>query len=372
MKRILTLFLILSFALAYSQPVINTVVGNGYIGQINFNGQPGTSVECYPTAIAVDYDSNAYYYDAVSSTLQEWNYGGGTVTQIAGPWPNIGIPNTGYAGDGSKAGNGTLFNGVLGLCVDDSFNIYIADSRNFVVRKIWHNSGEIETILGVPGVSGTFFSGGLADTAHLGMPYSLALDDSANLYVGDQGNEQIIKVFQTTGRAILIAGTGGTGFAGDGGKASTAQFNSLEGIAVDDSSNIYVADRNNNRIRKIYPHFAGVSLDSIWTVAGNGTAGFTGDGSAAGSAELNLPCSVAVDDSSNIYIADQQNNRIRKVKATTLVITTICGTGLAANTGDSGIPTSASLNLPYAIAASGLHFIWTGVNGYRLRRFTHN
>jgi trimeric autotransporter adhesin len=362
MKKVLLPLLILFSVFGYSQ-TISTVVGNGFIGQIGYNGIAGTSQECYPLSVSVDSSLNVYYSDAVTQQIFELSHATGTVTLIAGQFIGNGWPVGAYGGDGGQA-KLAFFNNPQGIAVDDSFNIYICDEFNFRVRKIFHTSGVIQTIAGT-GVSGFSGDGGLATAAKLGSPYAIALDDSGNVYINDQVNVRIRKIYKSSGKIYTIAGTGKTGYHGDGQGGDSATFNQPEGIALDDSGNVFVADRNNNVIRKIYH-----SNDSVYTVAGTGVAGFSGDGGLADTATLNSPSSVAVDDSFHLYISDQLNGRIRKVVAG--VINTVAGTGLAANTGDSGLPTNAALNLPYAICVDNSYNVYLGVNGYRVRKFTNH
>src|SRR5206468_5929882 len=140
-----------------------------------------------------------------------------------------------------------------------------------------------------------------------------------------------------------VAGNGSPAFAGDGGAATSASLNGLVAVALDASGNLYVADKRNHRIRKV-----AAATGIITTVAGNGINTFAGDGGAATNASLNYPASVALDASGNLYIADPNNNRIRKVAAATGVITTVAGGGSAL--GDGGAATSASLYGPTAVA----------------------
>src|SRR5438552_2477226 len=144
------------------------------------------------------------------------------------------------------------------------------------------------------------------------------------------------------------------GGAGDGGDATSASLNSPAGVALDAGGNLYIADRGNERIRKV-----AAATGIITTVAGNGVFGFAGDGGAATNASLSVPVGVAVDASGNLYIADHSNNRIRKVTAGTGIITTVAGNGNPTFAGDGGAATSASLFSPDGVAldASGNLYI---------------
>jgi DNA-binding beta-propeller fold protein YncE len=145
-------------------------------------------------------------------------------------------------------------------------------------------------------------------SAEINAPYGVAIDASGNIYIADTSNNRIRKLTLSTGKITTVAGSGAYGFSGDGGAATAAQLYMPTGVAVDSAGNIYIADFGNNRVRMVTS-----STGNISTVAGNGTAGFSGDGGAATSAALYRPAGVSVDASGNLYIADTNNNRVRVV-----------------------------------------------------------
>jgi len=227
-------------------------------------------------------------------------------------------------GDGCPATSAVL-SGPTGVALDASGNLYIADSHNNRVRKVTAANGVISTVAG-NGTAG-FVDNTSAINAELNYPIAVAVDASGNLYVTDQWNNRIRKVSVSTGNISVIAGSGPTncqsscgGYSGDGATATSARLDTPSGIAVDSSGNLYIADENNYRVRKVD------ASGSITTVAGVGQSclglscngqygGFSGDGGDATKAALNLPTGVAVDGSGNLYIADSGNNRIRMVNA---------------------------------------------------------
>jgi uncharacterized protein (TIGR03437 family) len=172
---------------------------------------------------------------------------------------------------------------------------------------------------------------------------AVAVDAAGNVFFAD--GAAVLRLDATTGVLTLVAGNGTQGFSGDNGPATSAQLYLPNGIAVDSDGNLYIAEFGNHRIRK-------VSNGVITTVAGNGTEGYSGDGGPATSARLSWPSGVAVDAAGNLYIADQYNNRIRKVSAG--VITTVAGTGTPGFSGDNGPATSARLNGPYSVALDAI------------------
>jgi len=227
----------------------------------------------------------------------------------------------------------------MGVTVDASGNLYIADTFNGRVRKVSAN-GTITTFAG-NGVSGTPVNGTAATSSPIGTVYALAFDSKGNVFAACGGY-----VFKIDSNGILsnFAGNPNAGSAniGDGGKAISAYIGA-EGIAVGTDGSVYIADTQNFRVRKVTPD--GI----INTVAGSGNNGSTGDGGPATSATLSFPQCVALDSAGNIYIADTQNNRIRKV-GTNGVINTIAGTGAPSFSGDGGYATGAQLDFPTSLA----------------------
>jgi uncharacterized protein (TIGR03437 family) len=226
-----------------------------------------------------------------------------------------------------------------GVAVDQAGNLYIADHQAHRVRKV-NTSGIITTLAGT-GTGGFSGDGGPANAAMLRDPYGVAVDSSGNVYISDRANLRIRKV-TPAGIISTFAGTGATGFNGDGGPATSATLFNPAGIAVDNVGNLFIADAANYRVRKI--NSAGI----ISTVAGNGTPNFGGDGGPATGAGVPFPNGVALDGAGNLYISDG-SNRARKV-STNGTITTIAGTGTPAFSGDGGPATSAQLSQPAGIA----------------------
>jgi sugar lactone lactonase YvrE len=244
-----------------------------------------------------------------------------------------------FSGDGGPSLDARL-NGPAGVAIDRSGNLYVADALNQRVRMV-DASGRISTVAG-DGVAGITGDGGPAKAAKLSNPVAVAVSSSGDVYIADAGNHRVRRI-TPTGTMTTVAGDGRAGFSGDGGSAASAQLDTPMAVAVDGSGNIYIADAGNNRVRRI--DAAGI----IGTVAGNGTAGSMGDAGPATQAQLRGPIGVAVDASGNLYIADEGNSRIRRVSAAG-VITTLAGTGTAGFTGDGGPATLAALNRARAVA----------------------
>lgn len=246
----------------------------------------------------------------------------------------------GFGGDGASATRAYL-DTPTGVAVDSSGNIYIADSHNHRVRKV--AGGVITTVAGT-GTAGFSGDGGQAASAQLALPLAVALDSAGNLYIADTNNQRIRRVAGST--ITTVAGDGEELYAGDGGAATAAALDSPTGVAADTTGKIYIADRHNQRIRMVD------ATGNITTLVGSGAVtfagGYSGDGGNATAALLAKPSGVSVDGAGNIYIADTENQRVRQVKNGT--IATVAGTGEQGFAGDGGLATNAVLNTPKGLA----------------------
>lgn len=210
---------------------------------------------------------------------------------------------------------GTALLAPSGVAEDAQGNLYVADAGRHQIFK-QTKDGTVTVVAG----TGQAGFGDSTDWSppQFNQPAALALDASGNLYVADTKNHRLRKI-DSTGKVTTVAGGYASGFAGDNGSAVSAWLNSPSGVAVDAAGNLYIADRDNHRVRKV------ATTGTITTVAGTGTAGFSGDGASATSAQLNSPVSVAVDAAGNLYIADRDNDRIRKVDASGAISTVAVG-----------------------------------------------
>jgi trimeric autotransporter adhesin len=335
--------------------IISTVAGTGTKAYGGDGGPATLSSLVNPVAIAVDSAGNLYIADYDNCRVRKVTTSG-VISTIAGNGA------AGSNGDGGLAASAQL-NSPEALAFDAAGSLYIAENSGARIRKVTA-AGVISTVAGT-GTPGNNGDGGLATMAQLGYPGGVAVDSVGNIYIADYGNCVVRKV--TPGGMIsTLAGIGTNGYSGDGGPASVAKIGHPTGVSVDSAGNVYIPDINNNRVRK-------VTLDGlINTVAGNGTSGFSGDGSLATAAKLNSPHGIAMDSSGNLYIADQSNNRIRKV-APSGAINTIAGYGTAAYSGDGGTAIMAQLNSPghVIIDSAGNLYIADGAN-WRVRKVAAN
>jgi sugar lactone lactonase YvrE len=399
--------------------VITTVAGNGDIGYPGDGGAATNAGLRSSDGVAVDATGNLFIADYEQIRQVGTN---GTITTVAG----YGLP--GYSGDGGAATSASL-NYPAGAAVDASGNLFIADFYNDRIRKVDAN-GIITTVAG-NGTQGYSGDGGPATSASLNYPEGVSVDEIGNLFIADAGNNRVRKV-DAKGVITTVAGNGTYGYSGDGRAATNARLSQICGVAVDPSGNLFIADLDNHDIRKVdvtgiittmagggtnfpgdggaatnaslnYPN--GVAVDAsgnlfiadvtsirkvdvngvITTVAGNGKYGYSGDGGAATNASLSPPIGVAVDASGNLFIADSGNFRIRKVDVNG-IITTVAGNGpygfrytgegfqpYGFFSGDGGAATNASLNYPNGVAldSSGNLFIADSGNN-RIREVALN
>jgi uncharacterized protein (TIGR03437 family) len=305
--------------------VITTVAGNGTPGFSGDNG-PATSAQLDPGGgLAVDSAGSLFIAEFHNQRIRKVS--SGVISTVAGSGTQ------GFSGDNGPATSAQL-NGPSGVAVDSAGNLYIADYLNVRIRKV--SNGVITTVAG----NGTQWFGGdngPATSAQLWYPSGVAVDSAGNLYVADTFNHRIRKI--SNGVITTVAGGGPS--LGDNGPATSAQVLYPYGVAADSTGNLYIADTGHNRIRK-------VSNGVITTVAGNGTCCFSGDNGPANGAQVYFPEGVAVDSAGDLYIADNVNNRIRKVSNG--VISTVAGTGTEGFSGDNGPATSAQLNHPAGVA----------------------
>jgi uncharacterized protein (TIGR03437 family) len=275
-----------------SAGIIATVTGNGTAGFSGDAGPAASAQVSFPGGVVTDAAGNLYFADTGNQRVRK--IVNGTISTVAGNG------STGYSGDGASAISATL-NSPSGLALDSAGNLYISDYSNNVIRKV--SNGIISTVAG-GGLQGYSGDGGLATAAGLNGPLGVALDAAGNLYIADSGNHAV-RIVTRRGTISTYAGNGNLGDTGDGGLAVNAELASPAGLTVDAAGNVYISDSGSSRIRMVNP--AGL----IVTIAGTGSAGYSGDGGPSAKAQLGAVGGIAIDAKGNLYVADQGNNVIR-------------------------------------------------------------
>ena len=369
---------------------IYTIAGTGTAGYSG-DGGPATSAELNsPGGIVADSAGNLVIADTSNDRVRVVAAKTGTFygkAMTAGDIYTIaGTGTAGYSGDGGPAAAATLQDPEA-VTIDSAGNLVIADTSNDRVRVVAAKAGtfysqamttgDIYSVAG-NGSAGSSGSGGAALNAEF---YAPAKGESVSEVAVDAGNYVLVQGSRawficqvsgtyfgqamTAGDVYAVAGTGFTGYSGDGGPAASAKLWRSAGVAVDAAGNLVIADTYNDRVRVVAAKtgtFYGKAMTAgdIYTIAGTGTAGYSGDGGPAASAELNLPQGVAVDAAGNLVIADTGNSRVRVVAAKTGTfyakamtagdIYTVAGTGTASFSGNGGPAASAELDLPQGLA----------------------
>ena len=323
---------------------ITTVAGNGKTG---FSGDGEKAINArlnLPFNLTLDEYQNIYIADTHNNSVRKVDAKTGVITTIVGDQDKFSV-------DALKDPTGVI--------VDKDQNLYIAELSNLRIRRVNIESGSAMTLVGKkseteqPNID-----------SDLSGPFNMVFDNDGNMYVSVVGESRIRRVDFITGEISDFAGTGESGFSGDGGEASKSQLNSPTGLAIDSKGNLFISDSGNERIRKI-----DLATGIISTVAGTGKTGFSGEGIAAAKAQLSNPLGLAIDKQDNLYIVDRGNNRIRKIEAKSGIITTVVGTGKSGFSGDGGLAKNARLSNPTGIAfdaSNNLYIVDRGNNRIRM------
>ena len=291
-----------------------------------------------PSGVAVDSSGNVYVADSVNHRIRKISPAGG-VTTLAGS----------SAGNNNGTGTAAQFNFPFGVAVDSSGNVSVADYSNQRIRKISH-AGVVTTFAG----SSPGYVDDTGTAAKFYNPVGVAVDSSGHVYVADTFNHRIRKI-SPTGVVSTLAGSS-SGYAD--GTGTAAQFDDPFGVAVDSSGHVYVADKDNHRIRKIDP--TGV----VSTLAGSSSGYADGTGTAA---QFDDPRGVAVDSSGNVYVADKDNHRIRKISPTG-VVATFAGSSQGYM---DGTRTAAQFNFPFGVAVDSSGYLYVGdTSNHRIRKIS--
>jgi hypothetical protein len=289
-----------------------------------------------PRSVATDTSGNLYIADVTANVIRKIGTNG-YITRVAGNG------TAGSSGNGGPATAAQLsMSGGGCVNVDRAGNIYICNTSGNTIQKVNASTGIINVIAGT-GVSGFTGDGGAATAAKIYNPFGICIDAAGNIYFSDQLNYRIRKI-TPSGVISTIIGTGSNASSGDGGPGTAARVSQPRDLVLDNSGNLYIVD-GNNYIRKYI-----IATGIISTIAGTGTGGYSGDGGPATAAMLNRPARAAFDGGRMLYVSDQDNNRIRQINLTTGIIRTVVATGTASYTGDGGPSVSGTLWSPAGIA----------------------
>ncbi len=359
MKKLLITFatIILLIATPRAQ-VITTIAGNGTAGYTGNGGPAINALISHPNQLAFDQSGNLFIAEDYNNVIRKIDTNGNII--LVG-----GTGTAGFNGDGLQA-TSTLFNRSCGVAVDLSGNIYVCDANNYRIRKI-NTSGIVSTIAGT-GTSGYSGDGFAATNAEIGFSSGICVDPAGNIYFASQNPGYCVRKINTSGIISTVAGTGVSGYNGEGIAADTAKLNSPAAVFLDAAGNLFIGDLGGMRIRKV--NTSGI----INTVAGNGSTASGGDNGPATSAQLLYPYGMVADAAGNLYICESVNNKIRKVDASG-TITTFAGVGglVGGYGGNGGSPLLAQLYHPSAITldASGNIYIGDFEND-AIRKITMN
>ncbi len=308
-----------------------------------------------------------YIGDATNNRVRKITASTGVITTIAGN----GV--AGFSGDGGAATAANIKN-PCGVNLDNSLNVYFGSDFYNVIRKITVSTGIISTVAGTGTTSGGYNGDNIqATAAMLNGPVDVVFDSYGNLYITDRFNYRVRKVDASTGLITTVLGTGTASSTGDGSAATSATIQGACYSRFDSSGNYYISECDGCRIRKVItvtteiptttptqqptysPSLSPHSISVISTIAGTGATSYSGDGGAATSAAINGPHGIAFDSNGNVYFNEFGNHRMRKITASTGIITTYAGTGSASYSGDGGAASSAALSFPVGLCidASG-------------------
>jgi len=350
LKNLLLLILIIPFV--SGGQTITTIAGNGAIGRGGDGAQATNAQVFFPFGVTTDKAGNIFIAD-------DYNYAVRKITPAGIISTIAGNPVTGFSGENGPA-TIACFTEITSVAIDWVNNVYIADNGNRRIRKV-NKSGTVNTLCG-NGSDSYSGDGGRAINAGLGDgPVFLQFDARGDLLFSDNSN---VRMVTTASNIVNVAGRGEPGYSGDGGPATAAGLMKPKGLAIDTAGNIFIADYDDNRVRKI--NRAGI----ITTYAGNGYkedpgfGAFYGDGGPATDAELSGPTGLAIDGAGNLFIADYNNHCVRRVDAATGKMSTVAGSAVNGYSGDGGPATAAKFVSVAGIAvdASGNLYICDPVN----------
>ena len=332
---------------------IQTVVGTGQKGYAGDGGPASSALLSEPFMCAFDLVGNLYVAEATNHCVRRVDKHSGVVTTVAG------TGHEGYTGDGGPAIQAT-FHEPYSIQIDAIGDIYIVDRLNAAIRKIDAATGIISTVAGT-GERGYSGDGGPGNRAQLREPNDCFLDGKGGLLIADVQDQRVRRLDLTTHVISTFAGNGEKQRTGDGLPARQASFLGARAVCGDRRGNTYIAEREGNGVRV-------VDADGVMgTLAGTGESGYGGDGGLASEATWGAPKGIRCDRQDNILVVDTENHAVRRIDATTLVVTTIAG-GRLGGEGDDGPATEAAMDRPHGCDVDGQGNIYIAdSNNHRVR-----
>lgn len=302
--------------------------------------------------IAIDESGAVYLADGACNIIRKIE--NGILTTVAGKFRGFNQPFTDLAPDGTNALHAIL-EGTFLVDVDASGKMYFSETPRSLLREV--SDGTVKTIAGNATTTEFAGDGALATATGMWAPQGLAVHRATGAtYYSDTQNNAVRKIVNGTVTTVAGLGRDEAGYSGDGGPAAEARLNYPKGIAIDRDGNLYISDAGNNVIRK-------VSDGVITTIAGTGQSGYSGDGGPATDAQFFGAHGIALDPEGNVYFADPVNSVIRKITTSTGIISTVAGTGVAGFSGDNGPATGAQLYGPWDVAVDAEGNIYIADSG---------
>lgn len=356
---LLTAALVGSAVAADPAPTIRSFAGTGEKGFAG-DGGPATKAKLdQPFDVALDTAGNVYFSDTFNHRIRKVDATTGFISTV------VGNGKKGFAGDGGPATAATL-NEPYGLCFDAAGTLYVVDRLNYCVRAVDAKTGSITTVAGTGGKSGFGGDGGPATAAQFREPNGVCFDGTNTLYIADVADQRVRAVDLKSMVIRTAAGTGKKLSAGDGGPLKDATFAGPRAVAVGPDRCLYVVEREGNSVRRI-----DLTKQTIERFAGTGKKGYTGDGGPAKEATFDGPKEIDIDKDGNVFVVDTENEAIRRIDAKTGVVATVAGKGKSKTPGlgDGGPATAATLGRPHGVAVGPDGALYIGdTNSHRIRR----
>jgi streptogramin lyase len=355
----LPIVLLICAAGADPDPTITTVAGEGRMGSHGDGGPALKAALNQPFDVAFDKAGNLYFSDTNNHRVRKVDAKTGRISTVAG------TGTKGFSSNGVPAVVANL-NEPYGLALDADGNLFVVDRLNYCVRKVDAKTGNISTVAGTSGKSGFAGDGGPATKAQLAEPNGICLDGKGKLYIADVAGHRVRVVDLKTGTIRTLVGNGKGASTGDGGPLKNAALNGPRAVAMHPDGSLILVERNGHRLRRI-----DLKAGKIEAFAGTGKSGYTGDGGPALQATFDGPKEIDIDSDGNVYVVDTENEAIRRIDAKTGIVTTIAGKGRTKTPGlgDGGPATAATLGRPHGVAVGPDGAVYIGdTNSHRIRK----